>query len=219
MNDVPNEPEIKSLRKLVDEESFERFIGELIHTYLQRYRRETKALSDIRSQTAEEVSQLCFRTFGYAFDDFLADTTGDFELKFVRRMLGTDPKCFTRIPRLLEEIISDEEDRERIQRAFFSFRDLIYLDEGAIRTLLGRVDRRDLVRALKDQSDELKARIYSNLPEGDAYDLKTDIAYIGPVRRTDIDGAQQRILNLVRELERTGELVIRDSDENDPMVE
>ena len=38
--------------------------------------------------------------------------------------------------------------------------------------------------------------------------LKEDMAYMGPVRMRDVDQAQQRIVQVVKELEAKGEIVV-----------
>jgi flagellar motor switch protein FliG len=38
--------------------------------------------------------------------------------------------------------------------------------------------------------------------------LKEDIEFMGPVRLRDVEEAQQRIVNIIRRLEDTGEIVV-----------
>ena len=38
--------------------------------------------------------------------------------------------------------------------------------------------------------------------------IKEDIEYMGPVRLRDVEEAQQKIVNIIRKLEETGEIII-----------
>jgi flagellar motor switch protein FliG len=38
--------------------------------------------------------------------------------------------------------------------------------------------------------------------------IKEDMEYLGPVRLRDVENAQQRIVNIIRQLEEAGEIII-----------
>jgi flagellar motor switch protein FliG len=74
--------------------------------------------------------------------------------------------------------------------------------------VLKEVDNDELALALRTASDELKEKIFSNMSERAAVMIKEDMEYMGPVRVAEVEGAQQRIVDIVRRLEDAGEIII-----------
>ena len=48
--------------------------------------------------------------------------------------------------------------------------------------------------------------------------IKEDMEYMGPVRLSDVEAAQQRIVDVVRRLEEAGEIIISGRGERDIIV-
>ncbi|MDR5704208.1 MAG: FliG C-terminal domain-containing protein, partial [Armatimonadota bacterium] len=70
------------------------------------------------------------------------------------------------------------------------------------------VDSKDLALAMKGASPELRQKLFSNMSQRAAEMLKEDMEFMGPVRVRDVEEAQQRIVNVVRKLEESGDIVI-----------
>ena len=70
------------------------------------------------------------------------------------------------------------------------------------------IENEDLALALKTASPELRDKIFKNMSERAAELIKEDMEYMGPVRVSDVESAQQRIVDTVRRLEDAGELII-----------
>jgi flagellar motor switch protein FliG len=70
------------------------------------------------------------------------------------------------------------------------------------------VDNDELRLALKTASDKLKDKIFSNMSSRASDLIKEDMEYMGPVRLSDVEAAQQRIVDIVRRLEDAGEIII-----------
>lgn len=102
----------------------------------------------------------------------------------------------------------DPELAEEIRKHLFVFEDLVKLDDRSIQIILREVDTRDLALALKGATDELKKKIFRNMSKRAASLLKDELDYMGPVRVKDVEGAQQKIVEVVRRLEEAGEIVI-----------
>ena len=62
--------------------------------------------------------------------------------------------------------------------------------------------------ALKGSSPEVSEKIFTNMSTRAADMLREDIEFMGPVRLRDVEEAQQRIVNIIRRLEETGEIVV-----------
>jgi flagellar motor switch protein FliG len=125
---------------------------------------------------------------------------------------ATEERIFSR----LEE--DDPELAEQIRQLMFVFEDLLSLDDRSLRTLLKEVRNEDLTLALKTASESLKRKILSNLSERAAAMIEEDMDAMGPVRVSEVEGAQQKIIQATRKLEREGKLVIGGRGEGDALV-
>jgi len=112
----------------------------------------------------------------------------------------------------------DPELAEEIKQRMFVFEDLTLLDDQAIQLTLRQVETDDLALALKTASDEVEEKILSNMSQRAADMLQEDMEYMGPVRIREVEEAQQRIVNVVRELEESGEIVIARGGEEEIIV-
>ena len=104
--------------------------------------------------------------------------------------------------------IEDPELADEIRRKMFVFEDIISLDDRAIQRVLRDVDNNDLAVALKSANDEVKTVIFNNLSKRLAAMIQEDMEFMGPVRLKDVEEAQQKIVNIVRKLEDSAEIVI-----------
>jgi len=108
---------------------------------------------------------------------------------------------------------------EQIRRLMFVFDDLLKLDDKAIQTLLKEVETSQWAMGLKGASEELKAKIMGNLSQRAAGMLAEEMQYLGPVRLSDVEAAQQAIVDTVRRLEDAGEIVVGRGGNADRMIE
>ena len=88
------------------------------------------------------------------------------------------------------------------------FEDILSLDDRAIQRVLRDVDNSDLALALKGSTEEVQNVILNNLSKRLAVMIKEDMEYMGPVRMKDVEEAQQKIVNIIRKLEDSAEIVI-----------
>jgi flagellar motor switch protein FliG len=102
----------------------------------------------------------------------------------------------------------DPELVEEIRRLMFVFEDILKVDDKGIQSILKEIDNDELGLALKTASTELQNKIFKNMSERAATLIKEDMQYMGPVRVSDVESAQQRIVDIVRRLEDAGEIII-----------
>ncbi len=95
-----------------------------------------------------------------------------------------------------------------IKNMMFVFDDLILLDDRSIQRLLKEVETKAFSIALKAASEEVKTKVYSNVSERVAVMIKEEMEFMGPMRLSDVETAQQRIVEAVRKLEEDGQIVI-----------
>ena len=104
--------------------------------------------------------------------------------------------------------IDEPELAEEIRRKMFVFEDIISLDDRAIQRVLRDVDNNDLATALKGANEEVQSVIFRNMSKRLAAMIQEDMEFMGPVRLKDVEEAQQKIVNIIRKLEDSAEIVI-----------
>ncbi|MCR5001831.1 MAG: flagellar motor switch protein FliG [Lachnospiraceae bacterium] len=104
--------------------------------------------------------------------------------------------------------IDEPELADEIRKKMFVFEDILLLDDRAIQRVLRDVDNGDLAVALKSANEEVQNAIFNNLSKRLAVMIKEDMEFMGPVRMKDVEEAQQKIVNVIRRLEDSAEIVI-----------
>jgi flagellar motor switch protein FliG len=104
--------------------------------------------------------------------------------------------------------IDEPELADEIRKKMFVFEDILSLDDRAIQRVLRDVDNNDLAVALKGANEEVQNAIFNNLSKRLAAMIKEDMEFMGPVRMKDVEEAQQKIVNIIRKLEDSAEIVI-----------
>jgi flagellar motor switch protein FliG len=112
----------------------------------------------------------------------------------------------------------DPELAEEIRKLMFVFEDVVYVDDRGIQELLKIVDNNKLVIALKTAPDEVKAKLYKNMSNRAATLLKEDLDAMGPTKISDVEKAQQEIVQQLKDLEVKGKAIISRGGEGDTFV-
>ncbi len=82
------------------------------------------------------------------------------------------------------------------------------LDDKSIQRVLREVDNNDLAVALKNANENVQEAIFNNLSKRLATIIREDMEFMGPVRLKDVEEAQQKIVNIIRKLEDSAEIII-----------
>jgi len=112
----------------------------------------------------------------------------------------------------------DPELVEQIRRLMFVFEDILMVNDKGIQAVLKEVDHDELALALKTASPEMKEKIFKNMSERAAQLIKEEMEYMGPVRLSDVEAAQQRIVDIVRKLEDAGQIILSGRGDSDVVV-
>lgn len=107
---------------------------------------------------------------------------------------------------------------EEVKRLMFVFDDLIALDNRTIQQILREVDAKDLALALKGAKEEVKEHLLKNMSSRAKAMIVEDMDVMGPVRLKHAEEAQQKIINVVRQLEEMGEIVVSRGGEEESMI-
>ena len=104
--------------------------------------------------------------------------------------------------------IEEPELADEIRKKMFVFEDILLLDDRAIQRVLRDVDNNDLAIAMKGSNEHVQTAIFNNMSKRLAVMIKEDMEFMGPVRMKDVEEAQQKIVNIIRKLEDSAEIVI-----------
>ena len=102
----------------------------------------------------------------------------------------------------------DPELAEEVRNQMFVFDDIANLTDREIQMILREVDTKDLAVALKGGSEELQNRIFGNVSERVGTMIKEEMQFSGPVRMSDVEEVQLRVVQTVRQLEEAGQVTI-----------
>jgi flagellar motor switch protein FliG len=112
----------------------------------------------------------------------------------------------------------DPQLAEEIRKLMFVFEDIIYIDDRGMQMLLKDVPNDKLVIALKTAPEEIREKIFKNISKRAADLLRDDLDALGPIRLSDVETAQQEIVNVAKKLEAEGKIIISRGGESDALV-
>jgi flagellar motor switch protein FliG len=179
-------------------------------------------LSELPSELQSEVA-LRVATMEKISPDVLKEIESTLEGQFEARSVGElsisgGAKTMAEILNLIESsaeknilqsIEAENADlAAEIKNMMFVFDDIILLDDRSIQRLLKEVETKDISISLKAASEEVRGKIYSNVSERVAVMVKEEMEFMGPMRLSDVEAAQQRVVEAVRQLEEEGQIVI-----------
>lgn len=107
---------------------------------------------------------------------------------------------------------------EEIRKLMFVFDDISKIDDRGIQMLLKECPNDKLLLALKTANDDIRNKIFKNISARAAEMLREDLNNLGPSRLSDVEGAQQEIVNVARRLESEGKIIIARGGNEDAMV-
>lgn len=133
-------------------------------------------------------------------------------------------EILNRVDRATEKYILDEFNKtdpeltEEVKRRLFVFEDIIYIDSRGIQRFLRDVNTKDLVVALKGANKNVSDLIFQNMTKRMQDTIKEEIEFLGPVRLSEVEEAQQKIVQSIRKLEEANEIVIGRGGKDDVLV-
>jgi len=121
---------------------------------------------------------------------------------------------------IVMELIEEEQGEmaSEIRQLMFVFEDLKAVDDRGMREVLKKVESSQLTLALKTASEEMKQKILGNLSSRAAEMLLEDLEIMGPVKLSEVENAQQEIVNAAKELEAEGTITLAGKGAGDILV-
>jgi flagellar motor switch protein FliG len=112
----------------------------------------------------------------------------------------------------------DPDVTQDVKRQMFLFDDIINIADRDIQKILKEVDRKDLALSLKIADEKLKDKIFKNMSERAADLLKEELQYMGMVRLKEVEAAQNKIIDIIKNLEESGEIALGSGNKEDMYV-
>ncbi|AXY42187.1 flagellar motor switch protein FliG [Halomonas sp. JS92-SW72] len=115
---------------------------------------------------------------------------------------------------VIETVRAHSEDlAQKIIDEMFLFENLMDLDDRSIQLVLKEIDTNSLVVALKGAPEALMDRFLRNMSQRAADLVREDMEARGPIRISQVEAEQKAILQIVRRLADSGEIVLTGGDD------
>ena len=112
----------------------------------------------------------------------------------------------------------DPEVAESVRNLMFVFADVAKLTERELQALMREVDQKDIIIALKNADEELKEKVLGSVSERVRTFIQEEMDFLGPMRLSEVEEVQLRIVQMVRQLEEQGQITIIRGDSDDQFV-
>ncbi len=121
---------------------------------------------------------------------------------------------------ILDSLVQEDPELvDEIRRLMFVFEDIARFSDKDIQTVLKNVETSQWALSMKGASDALKEKILKNMSERAAEMLREEMEYLGPAKRSAVEGKQQEIVDVIRGLEDRGEIDINSINEQEELVQ
>jgi flagellar motor switch protein FliG len=137
-------------------------------------------------------------------------------VKAVADMLNFAPAASERA--VLNHLDATDHLGDAVRNAMFSFADIAKMSNHDIQVLLRQTSKEDLVVAFKSAEVDLVDKFLKNMSERVRDEVREEVKITGPMRLSEIEAVQLRIVQQVRNLEEQGEVVIVRGHPGDPFV-
>ena len=104
---------------------------------------------------------------------------------------------------------------DEIRNRMFDIEDIITMDDRSVQRFLRDCDPRDVVLSLKSANSDVANKLFSNMSTRMVQNIKDDLEITTNVRMRDVEEAQQRIVDIIRDLEEKGVIVIMKGGKDD----
>ena len=112
----------------------------------------------------------------------------------------------------------DDEVANDVNNLMFVFEDIVMMNDSNIQEILNEIDGKELTMALKGATDEISDKILGNMSKRAAEGIREDMEYMGPVKLSEVEEAQQRVVEVIRSLEEAGTITIGKGGKDAEMV-
>jgi len=163
-------------------------------------------LERISTDVVQAIVDVMGRRFGSGLTERRVVDTADGVQRLIDILNRSDRSTEKSIFEALEA--SEAELADNVRSRMFVFEDILELDDKSVQLILRNVDNNALATALKGVKPEVRDKISGNMSERAAQNLLDEIEMLGQVRLSDVQEAQGVVVQAIRALEESGEIVI-----------
>ncbi len=161
-----------------------------------------------------DIEEVIRQQVGTLFGGELSAAGG---IESVAMILNLTPKSSEK--HILEALAKRDQDIAiAVKNLMFVFDDLVGVSDRDLQRILVEVEQRDLALGLKGASEELKAKLLGNISQRASEAIVEEIELMGPVRVSDVEEAQRRILEIAQTLEEQEEITLARGGEDSMMI-
>lgn len=162
------------------------------------------SIESIQPQALQELNDILEKQFASTTSNQKASMGGVKCAADIMNFLDTSSES-----QLIELIKEQDEDlAQTMQDMMFVFDNLQDVDDRGIQALLREVTSETLILALKGADEAIKEKIFGNMSTRAADLLRDDLESKGPVRVSEVEGAQKEIIAIARRMAEAGEIVL-----------
>ncbi|HHT9126579.1 MAG TPA: flagellar motor switch protein FliG [Candidatus Brocadiia bacterium] len=134
--------------------------------------------------------------------------TREQRLKTVAEIMGmTDVNTEKAIIDIIAQ--KEPETAEEIRKLSFVFEDIVLVHDQALRKVLSELDNRVVAMALKTASEGIVKKVFSNMSQRVGQSVREEWELLGPRPLSEVEEAQQQVVDAIKNLEAKGEKVIK----------
>lgn len=173
----------------------------------------TLRLGEVRPEAVAEIEEMLYRAF---LEHGVPKPKRDGYEVMAERFDSFDRPTEARFFAALER--ADKDAAAKIREKMLTFDDLPKLDAAGIQTLMRGIDKDVLARALKGANEAARTFFLANMSSRAAKNLGDDIEALGPIRVSEVDEAQGKIVSLAKGLAAKGEIRIPKASSDEDLV-
>jgi flagellar motor switch protein FliG len=102
----------------------------------------------------------------------------------------------------------DKDLMQAIMDNMFTFDNLGMSDDRSLQTLLRSLEQEDLILSLKGADDLLRDKLFGCMSTRAAANIQDEMEALGPIRLTQVQDAQKRIIAVARKMSDDGTIVL-----------
>ncbi len=162
------------------------------------------SIESVQPQALQELNDILERQFSSNTTNATTSLGGVKCTADIMNFLDTSTES-----QLIESIKEVDEDlAQEIQDLMFVFENLGDVDDRGIQALLREVSSETLILALKGADETIKDKIFTNMSKRAAELLRDDLEAKGPVKVSEVEGAQKEVLAIARRMSEAGEIAL-----------
>ncbi|HEX2949680.1 MAG TPA: flagellar motor switch protein FliG [Armatimonadota bacterium] len=107
---------------------------------------------------------------------------------------------------------------EEVRKSMFVFEDIAKLEPRALQMVLRELSSQEIAVSLKGAAEELQSLVFANVSDNFSKSIKEELEYMGPIRVSEVEETQQKVVSIVRRLSEDGTITLNVGEEAEMMV-